>query len=287
MTPDGADHRAEIDDLRRRIDEVDRDLVRLLALRLQAAAAIGRLKQEGDVALVDAAREHEVQLRWRAHAALSGVPSALADAVLREILTQSRRVQEPGPQEPGRRIAFQGVSGAYSERAVLELASRDGRADVMPIGFATFDEALAALCAGEVELALLPVENSICGPVTAALGAVAAHRVHAIGEIETQIEHCLVGLPGSDASTLARIRSHPVALSQCRRQLAALAPAEPEEWPDTADAARSVAAERDAAIAAICHEDAGRHHGLVVLRRGMADDPDNRTRFTLFARDPG
>lgn len=286
MTPDGADHRAEIDDLRRRIDEVDRDLVRLLARRLEAAASIGRHKQEGDVALVDAAREHEVQLRWRAHAALCGVPSDLADAVLREILAQSRRVQEPGLQEPGPRIAFQGVSGAYSERAVLELASRDGRVDVTPIGFGTFDEALAAVCAGDVDFALLPVENSICGPVTAAQAAAAAHPVHAVGEIETQIEHCLVGLPGTDPAALTRIRSHPVALSQCRRQLVALTPAEPEEWPDTADAARSVAAAGDRTIAAICHEEAGRQHGLVVLLRGMADESDNRTRFVLFARKP-
>lgn len=288
MTSDGADPQAEIDALRRRIDAVDRDIVRLLAQRLQAASDIGRIKQEGDVALVDEARELEVQQRWRAHAAAEGVPGVVADSVLREIVTHSRRVQESEPHglraAAGPRVAFQGAAGAYSERAVRELAARDGKPGVQPIGYATFEQALDALEAGDVDHALLPVDNSICGRIDAVWDALAARPVFAVDEITSRVDHCLVGLPGAELAQLTRIRSHPVALAQCGRALASLPGATPEPWEDTADAARSVASAQDPTLAALCHEDAGRLHGLVVLRRDMADAADNRTRFLLLAR---
>jgi chorismate mutase/prephenate dehydratase len=288
MTSDGADPQAEIDALRRRIDAVDRDIVRLLAQRLQAASDIGRIKQEGDVALVDEARELEVQQRWRAHAAAEGVPGVVADSVLREIVTHSRRVQESEPHglraAAGPRVAFQGAAGAYSERAVRELAARDGKPGVQPIGFATFEQALDALEAGDVDHALLPVDNSICGRIDAVWDALAARPVFAVDEITSRVDHCLVGLPDAELAQLTRIRSHPVALAQCGRALASLPGATPEPWGDTADAARSVASAQDPSLAALCHEDAGRLHGLVVLRRDMADAADNRTRFLLLAR---
>lgn len=288
MTPDESSQRAEIDALRAQIDAIDRDIVRLLAKRLRAAAEIGRLKQEGEVALVDELREVEVQRRWRAHASIEGIPGVVTDSVLREIVGHSRRVQEHDDQPPppavrGPKIAFQGVAGAYSERAAHEIAARDGFADAEPIGFPSFEAALAALVAGEVQLALLPVQNSICGRIDAARSAIDAHALRVVGEIEARIEHCLTALPGVDLQGLRRVRSHPVALDQCRLFLGTLPHVLAEPWPDTADAARSVAEARDPTIAAICHEDAGRHHGLVVLRQGVADEPDNRTRFLLLA----
>ncbi|MGA1526136.1 MAG: prephenate dehydratase domain-containing protein, partial [Planctomycetota bacterium] len=203
------------------------------------------------------------------------MPGLVADSVLREIVTHSRRVQESEPHglraAAGPRVAFQGAAGAYSERAVRELAARDGKPGVQPIGFPTFDRALDALEAGDVDHALLPVDNSICGRIDAVWDALAARPVFAVDEITSRVDHCLVGLPGAELAQLTRIRSHPVALAQCGRALASLPGATPEPWGDTADAARSVASAQDPTLAALCHEDAGRLHGLVVLRRDMAD----------------
>lgn len=288
MTPDESSQRAEIDALRAQIDAIDRDIVRLLAKRLRAAAEIGRLKQEGEVALVDELREVEVQRRWRAHASIEGIPGVVTDSVLREIVGHSRRVQENDDQPSthaasGPRIAYQGVAGAYSERAAYEIAARDGFANAEPIGFPSFEAALAALVTGEVQLALLPVQNSICGSIDAARSAIDAHALRIVGEIEIRIEHCLVGLPDADLQLLRHVRSHSVALDQCRLFLGTLKHVRAEPWSDTADAARSLVESGDPTIAAICHEDAGRHHGLVILCRGVADEPDNRTQFLLLA----
>ena len=175
-------------------------------------------------------------------------------------------------------VAFQGVLGAFSHEAARALLP-----DHEPAAFPTFATALASLETGECAAAVIPVENSLAGPVpeVGPLLAAGDHRV--LDEAWRRIEIALLAVPGAALSDLRRVRSHPMALKQCRGSLAALGLDAVEAF-DTAGAAEEVARARDPATAAAASVTAGQLNGLVVLKRNIEDGDDNVTRFLVLGR---
>lgn len=181
-----------------------------------------------------------------------------------------------------RRIAYQGEPGAYSDVAIREHFGDH----VTPVPFTSFSEALDAVDRGACDLAMIPLENAIAGPVRVALSAIAEHgtRLVEVDEYQLAIVLCLMGVPGAMLATVQRVWSHPMALSQCRLFMARHPWLDTEPHADTAGAAREVAALGDRAIAAVASELAAERYGLEVLSRGVQDIPFNWTRFAVFAR---
>jgi prephenate dehydratase len=178
------------------------------------------------------------------------------------------------------RVAFQGELGAYSDEA-LRLFFGAHAAPVACRDFAAVGERVAA---GEVEYGLLPIENSLAGSVVGSYDVLASTDLVVVGEIVCPIHHCVLALPGVDMGDLRRVLSHPVALAQCRRWLAAHAHAEAVAWYDTAGAAKAVAEGGDPRSGAIASRLAAERYGLEVLESRVEDRPDNQTRFLVVAR---
>jgi prephenate dehydratase len=99
------------------------------------------------------------------------------------------------------------------------------------------------------------------------------------GETVLLIRHCLVGVTRVPREEIRVVRSHPVALDQCRRLLAAMPWATAIAAPTTADAAAQVAAHADPTEAAIASERAATLHGLTVIAGDVGDHPEAYTRF--------
>ncbi len=177
------------------------------------------------------------------------------------------------------RIAYQGAPGAHSHLAALARIP-----EARPIGLTDFGAVAAAVTGGRVELGLLPVWNSIVGDVIAATEVLAASPgLEIVDRFDRDIEHCLLALEGADLDSLRWAESHPVALAQCARWLSGHRLA-PRATPDTAGAARAIAADRDWTRAAIAPTDAAARYGLAILARDIADAADNRTTFAVVAR---
>src|SRR5512136_1964570 len=180
------------------------------------------------------------------------------------------------------RIAYLGPPGTFSEEAV----ARSGLAGAdEPVPCATFADAYAALRRGEVEAAILPIENSIEGSVGATLDLL----VHEPGplirrELLLPVRQHLLAPPGTRLEDVARVLSHPQPFGQCSRFLQARLPrAALEPTHSTADAARKVAAgERGAA--AIGSRAAASRYGLEVIAESIQDVDENFTRFVLLAQ---
>lgn len=183
--------------------------------------------------------------------------------------------------ELGQRIGFQGEPGAFSESAV---GAFDPGAVAVPRP--TFQAVIDALAAGEDDLGMLPVENSLAGAVSAAWDALAEGPVRVVAEVIVPVRLCLLGLPGAGAAELREARSHPVALAQCRRFLQARPSLRMVAVEDTAGAAREVARLGDAGLAAIASAAAGERYGLAVLDADIQDSTDNQTRFFVVRHEP-
>ena len=176
------------------------------------------------------------------------------------------------------RVAFQGVPGAFSHDAVSTLAPGGE-----PVPYLTFEEVFAALEAGEVDRAVVPVENVIAGPVPQVVARLARPGFAVIREEVRAIEMALMALPGVDVLELRTVISHPMALAQCRRSIAAFGLVAREVF-DTAGAAEMVALAGDRTLAALASQTAAGLHGLAVLEPNMEDESHNRTRFVKLKR---
>ena len=277
------------------IDRLDRDLIRLLAERLQAARAIGdHRSRDREAALRDDDRERRLFEAWGREAEGRGVSSYFAGRVLREILNWSRRDQErfldaaaPGAaQARSARVGYQGVPACYSDLAIRKIFDTREVARLDRVGFRGFAAVVDALEAGEIDYALLPIENTIAGSINEVYDLLGHRPVTIVGEEVWEVEHCLLGLAGARFEDLRVVRSHPVALQQCARFLDGLVGVTSESFHDTAGAAQAAAREGNAAVAAIASEEAAREYGLVVLKRDISDQSTNLTRFLLIAREP-
>jgi prephenate dehydratase len=181
--------------------------------------------------------------------------------------------------EGGGVIAYQGEPGAFSHEACLAFFP-----DYEPRACATFQAAVDAVERRMADLALLPVENSIAGPVPEMEAILRATGLKVLGERTWPIRLQLLGVPGAELEHVRVVRSHPMALKQCTRLLADLgAKAEPVH--DTAGAARALSQAPDPHVAAVASAKAGQLYGLQVLRANIEDVHSNATRFVVLARE--
>ena len=150
---------------------------------------------------------------------------------------------------------------------------------------ATFEAVVEALVSGRVRRAVLPVVNVLAGGVGAALDLVATRAdATVVGALTVPVALALIAPPGVAVEALRRVRSHPVALAQCRRFFAARPQIEAVADFDTAGAVEAVVAAARGDEAALAHTDAARVYGGCVLAEAVQDHPANATRFFVLAR---
>lgn len=293
MTMSPSPYDSALSELRSEIDSLDDRLLELMAHRFERVRRVGDLKQEaGTPAIRDPRREAELHDAWAKKAEERGLAPYLAGRILRELTNWSRRSQErsdsasPSSKRASTRVSFQGARHAHSDLAARKLFASRGGAELDAIPYANFAEAMAALERGEVDYALLPFENSLVGSVPEVGRLISKGACHIVDEEIWEVEHVVAVPPGLAMEDIVAVRSHPVALAQCRRFFEANPSIAVEEWFDTAGAAESIAAHPDGRRAALCSVEAARAHGLEVLVTGVGDRRRNLTRFLLMAREP-
>jgi len=180
-------------------------------------------------------------------------------------------------------VAYLGPAGTFTEEALL---SQPDLAAAHHLALASFWEVLGAVAAGQADLGLVALENSIEGTVNVTLDLlVFDHDLWIVREVQLPVAQCLIGAPGARVDGLKKVISMPVATAQCRSWLAAHLPgAEQEPCPSTAEAVRRAAEAQDPSVAAIGTRHAAQLYGLDVLAAGIQDHGDNTTRFALVAR---
>lgn len=179
----------------------------------------------------------------------------------------------------GGRCAYQGAPGAFSHEACMDLRPWDEA-----VAYETFEAAIAALTAGDVGCALIPVENTTIGRVEPAATLVEAAKLTVVSEVWRPIRLALMAPAGATLRTVKTAESHPVALRQCPVTLANLGINAVEAF-DTAGAARAVAEAGDLSRAAVAPSRAAEVYDLSILRNDIQDSEDNRTRFVLLSAE--
>jgi chorismate mutase/prephenate dehydratase len=258
---------AELEKLRREIDRLDDELVRLLHQRAALAREIGGLKQGAPAYRP----EREAEILRRVSAAAGPLSAQRVAAVFREIISACRALEEPI------RVTYLGPEGTFSEQAVRK---HFGTAvEAQPTG--SVDEAFRRCESGGAQFTVVPVENSTEGVVGRTLDLLLATPLVICGEVELRVQQNLMAR--GELKAIRRVYSHAQSLAQCHGWLSQNLPGV-ERIPvaSNAEAAQRAAREEDAA--AIAGEAAAERYGLAVLARAIEDAPNNTTRFLVLGR---
>jgi prephenate dehydratase len=178
-----------------------------------------------------------------------------------------------------KKIVFQGEPGANSHLAIREAYPN---AEAVPC--ATFEDAFIALSAGEADLGMIPVENSVAGRVADIHHLMPNSKLHIVGEHFMPVNHQLLAVKGAAIKDLKTVESHVHALGQCRKIIRKLG-IRPVVAADTAGSAREVAEVGDTSRAAIASRLAAEIYGLEILAEDIEDEAHNTTRFIVLSRE--
>lgn len=257
-----------IESVRREIRRKDGEIVKILNERARLSLEVGRIKGQKGIGVYDPAQEARVLSDV---AARSGgpLPAEALGRIYREIFSSSRALQAPLA------VACLGPEGSFAHLAALERFGRGARVASQETIGAVFD----AVEKRKADLGVVPLENSVEGPVRVTLERLIATPLAIRAEIFLRISHCLMAR-GAKAK-IRRVYSHPQALAQCRQWLAKNLPlAVPVETESTSSAVLQALQDRQAG--AIGSRLASEIHGLPILEEGIEDHPANTTHFIVI-----
>jgi chorismate mutase/prephenate dehydratase len=257
----------EIDKLRREIDALDGELLRLINRRAAAARRIGELKSGAPAYRPE--RESEI-LRRVAAQADGPLPAERVAAVFREVISACRSMEDTI------RVAFLGPEGTFSEMALRRQFGSAVAGE--PCG--SIDEVFRAVESGGAQFAVVPVENSAEGTVGRTLDLLLKTPLRICAEVGLRVHQNVLrrsrGLKG-----VRKVYAHAQSLAQCHGWLARHLP-QAARVPVSSNAEAARIAAREAAACALGPEIAARRYGLKVVSANIEDDPDNRTRFLVL-----
>ncbi len=262
-----------ISELRKAIDEIDSQMLRLLNRRADLVIEVGRLKAEQNLDYHAPQREEEIYARL-AQENTGPFPSQAVRPVFREVISACLSLEHP------LRVAYLGPRATFSHLAAMERFGLSAQF----LALRTIGEVFAEVEKGNADYGVVPVENSTEGVVSHTLDLFVDSGLLIDGEVVVETALHLL----SRASSLAEIRqiySHPHALAEARKWLETHSPHLPVvETSSTGAAAETAASEPGAA--AIASELAANLYGLNILQRRIEDHPNNATRFLVIGRRP-
>ena len=179
-----------------------------------------------------------------------------------------------------KKVVFQGEPGANSHIACANVLP-----DYEAVPAPTFEDCFQAMARGDVDLAMIPIENSLAGRVADIHHLLPDSGLHIIGEYFLPIRFQLMAQHGATLATIRTVESHVHALGQCRRIL------REHGWQaivagDTAGAARIISESGDITRAALAPRFAAEIYGLDILAENVEDAEHNTTRFVILSREP-
>ncbi len=177
-----------------------------------------------------------------------------------------------------KKIVFQGEPGANSH-----LASREVYPEYEALPCPTFEDAFAAISAGEADLGMIPIENSVAGRVADIHHLMPHSGLHIVAEHFMPVRHQLLAPKGATTQTIRTVESHVHALGQCRKIISKLG-VKPVVTADTAGSAREIAEAGDKTRAAIATRLAAQIYGLEIIVPDIEDEDHNTTRFIVLSR---
>ena len=263
-----------LDEIRARIDEIDRRLLDLISERAALAAEVAEVKRASGGQVTFYRPEREVQIIKAVKAANKGPLSGEEIARLfREIMSACLALEQRLD------VAYLGPEGTFTQTAVYKHFGHS----VSMLALPTIDQVFREVESGTCHFGVVPIENSIEGMINHTHDLLLTSPLSICGEIEVHIHHFLMNRSG-ELQDAKKIYSHQQSLAQCRGWLDNHLPViERIAVNSNAEAARLAGEQTEAA--AVAGEAAAECYGLKLIVRNIEDEPNNTTRFMVIGRE--
>lgn len=280
-----------LDEIRSKIDSIDRELIPLFKKRMECSLEVARIKSRENLPIYHPGRENEILNRVAETAGEEY--GAYISSIYRSMLAASRSLQSNTLYENSdfakslhalpteadySRVICQGAEGAFSHAAAKKMFPGKNPEFLM-----SFEDVFKAVEQDENAVGVLPVENSTAG------------SVNPVYDLILKYKHCIVKATAIDvaqnlltvgsADKVKTVYSHPHAIKQCEKYIASHK-LEAISFENTALAAKFVAENNNPEIAAIGSAEAASLYGLTVAVKAIQDEPDNITRFIAVSKKP-
>ncbi len=288
-----------LDEIRKNIDATDREIVKLLERRISLAKDVAAYKKDNGKKVFDTVREQEK---------LAGVQSLAQDEenasdiqkIFEQIMLDSRKIQYRELEKNGMsmldpyeifddiprsgvKVVYQGVPGAYAHIAARHFFKENDDGNIHNVQ--TWRDVMEEVSSGRSEFGVLPIENSTAGSVTQVYDLLDEYPVYIVAEECVEIDHALLGLPGTRIDAIEKVYSHAQAFFQCGEYLEKYPGWEKITTQNTALSAKMVSESGDNKLAAIASTDAADVYGLEVLKEKINDLQGNTTRFIVVSKE--
>ena len=288
----------DLQEIRKKLDEIDKQMVSLFEERMKLCQDVARFKIQTGKAVYD--RERELQKLAAVRELVDGdLMKQGVEELFSQIMTTSKRLQygmltQYGKREEtgftavkslpvkGSKVVYQGVEGAYSHQATLKYFGRDVDCFHVP----AWEDAMKAVEQGEADFAVVPIENSSAGAVSDNYDLMMKFPNYIVAEVFLPVDHALLGMKGSRLEEIETVYSHPQALMQCSEYLNRHKQWKQVSVENTAVAAKKVLEDQDPTQAAVASSVAGELYQLEVLQPSINYSKSNTTRFLVLAKMP-
>ena len=287
----------DLQECRAKIDEIDRELVRLFADRMNIVLDVAAYKKANGLPILDAARERALlskvaslsgeELETYTRVLFSTIMSLSRSYQARQLIPETElsarltaAVEETPRLFPEKAVvACQGVEGAYSQVACEKLFSAP---EIVFVN--SFDAVFKAVDAGLCRYGILPLENNTAGSVNQVYELMSKYSFRIVRAARVRVSHCLLALPGATLDGIREVYSHEQAIGQCSRFFAEHKNLRAVPYANTAAAAKAVADAGRRDIAALASDNCAALYGLRALSSDMQDSGGNYTRFICISK---
>ncbi len=283
----------QIADLRKEINSIDENLIKLLSKRRDISKDVIVAKETVQSPIRDQKREADLLSSLIKFGKKNGLDSHYVSKVFYEIIEDSVRLQQNyvqnklnrGEKKSSASISLQGIEGSYSYLAALKFFAQR-KYDLNFVFRKRFDEVVEAAEKGESDYAILPIENTTSGGINEVYDLLLHTTLSIVGEEKFQVKHCLVSTEEIPLNKIKKVYAHYQAAAQCSKFLETVPKAAVEYFADTAMSVQRISEEKNPYFVAIASQEAAKIYGLKILKADIANQLENFTRFLIATRKP-
>ncbi len=279
----------DLSEIRVKIDKLDDEILELFLERMELASDVAKYKAANNMVVFQSDREKFIidnvkrnspeELRKSAAFLFMNIMDISKVSQINEITPDA---EIPHIKEAKLRpsVAVQGIEGAYGHAAAKQLF-KSGNISY----YAAFREVFEAVENGDVDYGVIPVENSTAGEVAANMELLESHGVYICQTTKVECAHVLAAKHGVSEDDIKILFGHEQAIRQCaeyinnHRELTVI------PYHNNAAAAQMVSENPSSELGCICSEECAEMHGLDVIRKHIATDPNNCTRFICVSKN--
>lgn len=264
-----------LDSIRKQIQAVDKEMAELFEKRMKLSKGVMDYKQQSGLPVYDEDQESKI---------LDKCNDIISDDIIKDyhhtfvknIMDLSKAYQERLMNRM--KVAYCGIPGAYAY-----IAAKKVYPTANFISYPDFESAYHACEKGDVDITILPMENSYAGDVGNVMDLTFYGGLFVNLMVEMNITQNLLGVKDAQIGDIKKVVSHPQALAQCTEYIQKHG-FEEEAFGNTAVASKYVAEIGNKELAAIASEETAELYGLNVLEKRINTSTTNSTRFAVFSR---